>query len=108
MYRITYNDHTHAGHDVLGSVDCLSQNSPPTTVTWTRDGSTIEVDGQNYEMMQIVSEHQSNSRFQNTLLIKNAVHLAGTHRYCCRVSNSAGTSSSQCVSTSWTGVMAIE
>ena len=105
VYRITYSERHHVSSDgVLGSVNCLSQNSPPTTVTWTRDGSTInEVDGQDYEMMQIVLERQSYSRFQNTLLIKNAVHLAGTHRYCCRVSNSAGTSSSQCVATSWTG-----
>ena len=107
MYRITYNDRTHVSNNVLGSVDCLSQNSPPTTVTWTRDGSTIEVDGQDYEMMQIVLERRSYSRFQNTLLIKNAAELAGNHRYCCRVSNSAGTSSSQCVATSWTGIMAI-
>ena len=103
MYRVTYNDRTRAGGDVLGSVDCLSQNSPPTTVTWTRDGSTIEVDGQDYEMVQTVLERQSYSRFQNTLHIKNAIHLAGNHRYCCRVSNSAGTRSFQCVSTSWTG-----
>ena len=103
MYRVTYIDHTHAGDNVLGFVNCLSQNSPPTNVTWTRDGSTIEVDGQDYEMTQTVLERQLYSRFQNTLLIKNAVELAGNHHYCCRISNDAGTSPSQCVATTWTG-----
>ena len=104
MYSISYNQrHQSSSDGVLGAVVCLSQNSPPTTVRWTRDGSTIEVDGEGYEMMQMVTERQSYSRFQNTLLIKNAVDLAGNHRYCCRVSNSAGTSSSECVATIWTG-----
>ena len=109
VYSIAYNNERHhvSSDDVLGSVNCLSENSPPTIVTWTRDGSTIEVDGQDYEMMQIVLERRLYSRFKNTLLIKNLVELVGNHRYCCRVSNSAGTSSSRCVATSWTGVMAI-
>ena len=105
VYSIAYNERRHVSSDgVLGSLNCLSQNSPPTTVTWTRDGSTIEVDGQDYEMMQIVLERRSYFRYQNTLLIKNAVELAGNHSYCCSVSNAAGTSASQCVDTTWTGL----
>ena len=104
VYSISYNQRHRVSRDgVLGTIDCLTQNSPPTTVTWTRDGSTIEVDGEGYEMMHIVTERQSYSRYKNTLLIRNAVDLAGNHRYCCRVSNSAGTSSSECVTTTWTG-----
>ena len=38
-----------------------------TNVTWTRDGSTIEMDGEGYEMMQMVTERQSYSRYRNTL-----------------------------------------
>ncbi|CAI8023922.1 hypothetical protein GBAR_LOCUS13949 [Geodia barretti] len=102
VYSISYSERHQASNDgVLGTVDYLSQNSPPTNVTWTRDGSTIEVDGEGYEMMQMVTERQSYSRYRNTLLIKDAAELAGNHSFCCRVSNAAGTTY-QCVATSWT------
>ena len=103
MYTITYNDWSSAGSSVLGNVECHTQNSPPTTVTWTRDGVTIQMDGTAYEMIQIVTERQSYSRYNNTLIIRDALQLAGDHRYCCRASNTAGTSANECVSTSWSG-----
>ncbi|CAI8023924.1 hypothetical protein GBAR_LOCUS13950 [Geodia barretti] len=57
VYSISYSERHQSSNDgVLGTVDYLSQNSPPTNVTWTRDGSTIEVDGEGYEMMQMVTE----------------------------------------------------
>ena len=109
MYSITYSERQHVSSDgVLGTIECLSQNSPPTTVTWTRDGSTIQVYGQGYEMMQIVTERQSYSRYNNVLLIKDAFDLAGNHQYCCRISNYAGTSSSECVATTWSGQHSIQ
>ena len=104
VYSISYSErHQTSSDGVLGALDCLTQNSPPTNVTWTRDGSTIEVDGERYEMMQMVTERQSYSRYRNTLLIKGAAELAGNHGFCCRVSNAAGTSTFQCVATTWTG-----
>ena len=103
VYRTKYNDWSRAATSVLGTIECLTQNSPPTIVTWLRDGSVIELDGMAYEMVQTVIERQSYSRFNNTLLIRDAVQLAGDHKYCCRASNSAGTSTSHCVPTSWSG-----
>ena len=86
---------------VLGTLECLTQNSPPTTVTWSRDGVAVHVDGVGYEMMQIVTDRQY-SRYRNILHIRNAVELVGDHTYTCSVSNAAG-SSSQSISTKMTG-----
>ena len=88
---------------VLGSVVCLTQNSPPTTVSWTRDGVAIQMDGVAYDMIQQVIERQSYSRYNNTLLIRDAIELAGDHSYCCIASNYAGNSTPECVNTTWSG-----
>ena len=98
-----YNDWSSTSTTFLASVECLTQNSPPTTVTWLRDGVTVQVDGTAYEMIQTVIERQSYSRYNNTLVIKDVFELAGDHNYCCGVSNSAGTSSSRCIATTWSG-----
>ena len=104
MYSIKFIDWSESrDFDVLGTIECLTQNSPPTNVTWLRDGVEVEVDGEGYEMIQSVIERQSYSRYNNTLIIRNAADLAGYHHYCCSISNSAG-STSDCVATSWTGV----
>ena len=72
-------------------------------MTWTRDGVTIKVDGFVYEMIQQVIERQSYSKYNNTLLIRDAIKLAGNHRYCCKASNYAGNSATECVTTTWSG-----
>ena len=90
--------------DLLGILECHTQNSPPTNMAWLRDGEAIHVDGWGYETMQIVtSRSASYSRYKNTLLIRNATELAGNHSYICSVSNSAG-SSSQTIHTTFTGI----
>ena len=105
MYSINYTDWSeNSDFDVLGTVECLTQNSPPTNVTWLRDGVAVVVDGEGYEMIQIVTERWSYfSGYNNTLIIRNAADLAGDHSYCCSISNSAG-STSECVATSWAGL----
>ena len=91
MYDISYIDWSeNYEFDVLGTVECLTQYSPPTNVTWLRDGVPVVVDGVGYEMMQIVTERPSYSRYNNTLIIRNAVHLAGAHNYECTIDNRAG------------------
>ena len=102
MYSSSYSDMSNTQGSVLGTLECLTQNSPPTTVTWLRDGVAVHIDGVGYEMMQIVTERRYYSRYKNILFIRNAADLAGNHTYTCNVSNSAG-SSSQIISTTLTG-----
>ena len=102
VYSSSYTDMSNAEGSVLGTLECLTQYSPPTTVTWLRDGVAVHVDGVGYEMMQIVTERQSYSRYKNTLFIRNAADLAGNHIHTCFVSNAAG-SNSQNISTTLTG-----
>lgn len=92
-----------AATSVLGTIECLTQYSPPTDVTWTRDGIVIDMDGISYGMIQRVIERQSYSRYNNTLLIRDAIELAGDHIYCCMASNNAGSSTLECVNTTWSG-----
>ena len=59
-------------------------------MTWLRDGEPVHVDGERYEMIQSVIERQSYSRYNNTLLIRDAAGLAGDHIYTCTITNNAG------------------
>ena len=90
MYSSNYTVWNNTNSSLLGTVECLTQYSPPTNVMWLRDGVAIEVDGEGYEMMQSVIERQSYSRYNNTLLIRNAADLAGNHTYNCTITNTAG------------------
>ena len=103
MYSVEYTDWSENNSDLLGSLECLTQNSPPTSVTWLRDGVPVEVDGVGVEMIQTVMERQSYSRYNNTLLIRDAAQLAGSHTYNCTVSNDAGNSTNW-VDTTLTGM----
>ena len=89
MYSSNYTVWS-TNNSLLGTVECLTQYSPPTYVTWLRDGVAIEVDGEGYEMIQSVIERRSYSRYNNTLLIRNAADLAGNHTYNCTITNTAG------------------
>ena len=99
VYSIKYVDWSeNSDFDVLGTIECLTQYSPPTNVTWLRDGVPVQVDGEGYEMMQIVID-RPNSRYNNTLIIRNAIHLAGDHQYNCTIDNRAGTTTTSIATT---------
>ena len=93
IYSSRYSDLSNTYGNVLGSLECLTQNSPPTNVNWLRDGVRVHVDGERYEMIQSVIERQSYSRYRNTLLIRDATDLVGVHTYTCTITNSAGRTS---------------
>ena len=99
----TYTDMTLRKTDIalLGTVVCQTSNSPPTNVTWLRDGIPIHMGGEKYELVQTVTD-VSNSYYTTTLLIKSAVHLAGKHTYSFLVRNYAG-NTSQRISTHMNG-----
>ena len=88
---------------MLGVIDFSTTYSPPTSVTWLRDGSPVTVDGYNYEMMYTVtSRSYSPTTYDNILIIRNAVDLVGYHVYTCSVSNYVG-SDSETVNTNFAG-----
>ena len=93
VYSSRYSDLSNTYGNILGSLECLTQYSPPTNVIWLRDGVRVHVDGERYEMIQSVIERQSYSRYRNTLLIRDAADLVGVHTYTCTITNSAGRTS---------------
>ena len=99
----TYTDMTLRKTDItlLGTVVCQTSNSPPTNVTWLRDGIPIHMDGEKYELVQTVTD-VSNSYYTTTLFIRSAIHLAGKHTYSFLVRNYAG-NTSQRISTHMNG-----
>ena len=81
---------------MLGMIEFVTYNSPPTYVTLLRDGEPVTVDGFGYEIMQTVHNrdyYYYSSNYINTLLIRNAVDLIGYHTYTFIVSNYAGITS---------------
>ena len=59
------------------------------------------MDGDKYEMIQTVTDRGS-SYYNNSLLIRHAADLVGSHIYTCIVANSAG-NNTQSISTTLTG-----
>ena len=91
---IEYTDLINAYNDTLGMIEFSTRFSPPTSVTWLRDGTPVTVDGYNYEMEHIVTDRlYQNTYYYNVLFIRDAVGLAGYHTYTCTVTNYAGTTS---------------
>ena len=80
----------------FGKIEIKTEYSPPTNVTWQRDGVTVYIhphlERAGYEMVQIVTNRIS-SHYTTYLLIRNATHLVGSHTYTCIVQNKIGIAS---------------
>lgn len=97
IYDSYYRDLSRDGSSTeLGSITCRTRYSPPTYVTWERDGVAVPVNGDRYEMTQTVTDRGS-SYYDSVLLIRDAVDLAGNHTYTCCIRNYVGNT---CKSTS--------
>ena len=73
------------------ALTCPSTGSPATTVTWTKDGATLTVDGATYSMTQTVTDRRT-STYENVLTISSdATSIVGD--YTCTVSNALGSDS---------------
>ena len=105
MYRSGYTDlsrnNSNTTLNLLGTIICSTRYSSPTNVTWERDGVTVPLDGDRYEMMQTVTDRR-NSYYDNILLIRDAFGLAGNHTYTCYITNYAGNTSKD-IPTNMTG-----
>ena len=73
----------------VANITCMTQNSPPTNVTWMMDGSVLDIDDQNYSVLQTVT-NRITSHYNTTLLIRNIPSIIGTHNFTCLISNIAG------------------
>ena len=77
----------------LSTLTCTSTGSPPTNVTWMKDGETLITNGTTYSLTQTLVD-RVNSTYKNTLTIEaNVEYVVG--EYSCKVANSIGTSNMQ-------------
>ena len=82
-------DSTDNADSAVANITCITENSPPTNVTWIMDGSVLDIDGQNYSILQTVTNRTS-SKYRTTLLIKTLFSIIGTHNFTCLITNIAG------------------
>lgn len=101
VYSINYEFHSSRYVTEVGSITCRTRYSPPTSITWLRDGVAVDVDGDRYKMTQTVT-HRRRSYYDNILLINNATDLVGNHTFTCSINNLAGSTTSS-VSTTLSG-----
>ena len=71
---------------------CTSTGSPATTVTWTKDGDTLTVDGTTYSMTQNVTDRRT-STYENALTLPATGDISGM--YGCLVGNALGDSNTE-------------
>ena len=70
------------------TLTCTSTNSPATTVTWMRDGTTLPINGAKNHFYQTVTSRRS-STYQNTLVVDDDIENV-TGNYSCKVTNTFG------------------
>lgn len=73
----------------IANITCMTENSPPTNVTWMMDGNALDIDDQNYSVLQAVTSRRT-SHYNTTLLIRNLLSIIGAHNFTCLISNIAG------------------
>lgn len=73
----------------LAEVMCNTRISPPTKITWLRDGKRIHIDGTLYQTVVRVTDRRY-YRYNTILVIHDAANVGGVHNYTCIVSNTQG------------------
>ena len=76
----------------MAQLACLSVNTPPTHVTWFRNGEEIEIDGLMYDSVQIVTD-RFNSHYKTVLVVKQVINIIGELHFSCVLSNFGGNTS---------------
>ena len=73
------------------TLSCTSTGGPPTTVEWTKNGQSLNIDDITHSQTQTITD-ESTSMFVTTIFIHRRRDLSGIiGNYSCRVSNSRGT-----------------
>ena len=76
----------------MAQLACLSVDTPPTHVTWFRNGEEIENDGLMYYSVQIVTD-RFNSHYKTVLVVKQVINIIGELHFSCVLSNFGGNTS---------------
>ena len=66
---------------------CTSAGSPATTVTWTRDGQPLSIDGTRHQLTQTVTNRAA-STYENKLTIADSAFKSAIYK--CNVTNVLG------------------
>ena len=74
------------------TLTCVSTGSPPTVVSWMKDGENITIDGHHFSLSQTITDRVS-STYNNTLTVGEGVTGGVAGVYNCAVSNVLGSDS---------------
>ena len=73
----------------LAEVTCNTKQSPPTNVTWLRDGKKIDTNSTLYQTAVKVVNRTSFC-YEVTLVIRDIRSVGGVHTYTCIINNTQG------------------
>ena len=68
---------------------CVSTRSPPTNVTWKKDGHPLSIDGHIYWLTQMITD-RATSTYSNVLTVNERAPSGVAGTYSCQVSNQIG------------------
>ena len=71
------------------TLTCISTGSPPTVVSWMKDGENITIDGHHFSLSQTITD-RVNSTYNNILTVRERVPGGVAGVYTCQVSNVLG------------------
>ena len=69
------------------TLTCVSTGSPPTVVSWMKDGENITIDGHHFSLSQTITD-RANSTYNNILTVREGVPGGVAGVYTCQVSMS--------------------
>ena len=92
MYNGEFSCNEDTDQDYVINITCSTSDSPPTKVEWCRNGEPIDIDGIDYDAVQIATDRK-NMYFDNILYVKNPCFAAGIHTFECKINNSQGSDS---------------
>lgn len=73
----------------MAQFECYTTDSTPTTVIWKRNGEMINIDGDKYATMQVVTDRR-NTHYRNILIVRDVFGVIGNFTYSCEIENTAG------------------
>ena len=107
IYYSKFSFQSKKGEKPHGMFEIRTRYSPPTNVTWQKDGAIVHahphMEEAGYEMTQILTNRR-HSYYTTYLQIRNISHLVGSHVYTCNVENNCGNTSKN-ISTHVQGIL---